>query len=315
MTGASARPAVATTTARRALLRACLASDGDLPDRLREWEAAVELDDVVGDIFALLPFLYQRLQRAGVTARDHGRLKGIYARAWVVDERAGGTAAAVAAVDPGAVVLRGVALRLLAYESGATRAVDDGVVLTRLTAFADTTADPAVVERALASARPVGDPGVLTPAPAYHLLDALLRGTGWFPDPGLRPLLDAGLLAQRLDRGDWELVVDETRRCGWRPLVEPRLRELADVGGAVPGDVLGAVAALPSSTSATLVVRGARNSGWRRRALRGLYGLYLADPDRAHGPRTVVDYPVRNVRLAAAALRRRHGASPLTTTA
>ena len=118
------------------------------------------------------------------------------------------------------------------------------------------------------------------------------------------PVLDAGLLAQRFGPADWDLVVDEVDRCGWRPLVEPRLRVLADVGGHVPPDVTGRISRLRAGAGAGLVAMGARRAGWQRRVLRGAFGLYLSDPDRARGARAIVDYPVRNSRLAAQALRR-----------
>ncbi len=295
------------TPAQCAILATCLAPDAEVEARLRVWEALVELDDLDGPSFAIAPFLYLRLRRAGVQARDAGRLKGIYARAWYLER----TGVDVPTIPAGVVVMRGAAVRLVAYDGQPGRSAIDTVVLGGDYRFADAGADPRVLDRAIASARDLvdaGDPGgsvVRTCAPAYHLLDALLRGTGWHADPDLVPLLDAGLLAARAGADDWDLLVEETARCGWRPLVEPRLRLLAAVGGQVPADALDRIGRLRAGAGAGLVALGARRSGWSRRVLLGAYGLYLSDPGHARGPRIVVDYPVRNARLAARALHER----------
>ena len=292
-----------TSAAHRALLRTCLAADDEVESRLRAWEGLVDLDDVDGPTFELLPYLHTRLVGAGVPARDAGRIKGIYARAWYLDRRE-----QPARRSEGAVLVRGLAMRSLAYGGQSVRSAADTAVLGADWSFADACADPAVVSRAIRSARQRPDEGIATPDPAYHLLDALLRGSGWHPDPSLVPLLDAGLLVPLLDGPQWDLVVDEVRRCRWRAFVEPRLRLLASVGAPVPPPVAAAIAQQPAGLAARLVATGARGPGWQRRALRGAYGLYLADPGRAHGARAAVDYPVRNARLGLASLRRRRSA-------
>lgn len=300
-----------------ALLRACLAADDELERRLREWERAVALDAVTGDAVAVLPYLHQRVIAARVVPRDAGRIKGIYARAWVVDERAGGVASALSRFRVPTVLLRGAAVRTLAYGVGPGRSVDDTVQLSGRVEdasvpgppsrdrFADSTGDPAVMTRALASSVPLGSGPARTPAPAYHLLDALLRRTGWFPHIGVQPLLDAGLIAARLAPGDWDVFVDEATRCGWGPLLATGLADLVSVGGAVPADVSARIAGLPAGAGVRLLMLGARQSGRRRTAARGAFGWYLADPDRAHGLAVCTDYPVRNGRHLIAGLRRR----------
>lgn len=113
------------------LLKACLAPDSDFPRLLTEWEEAVELDDIDYGSLRLVPYLYRKLERNRLTARDHGRLRGIYARFWALHHtRATPALDAVASLPMTYLVLKGTALQTMVYGNDpATRPSDDVDVL------------------------------------------------------------------------------------------------------------------------------------------------------------------------------------------
>lgn len=119
------------TPPQQLLLQACLASDSDFPDLLGRWQESVELDDVDYGSHRLLPYLYRKLERLGLTIRDQGRLRGIYARFWALHQtRATPALDAVADLPTQYLVLKGTALQTMVYGNDpATRPSDDVDVL------------------------------------------------------------------------------------------------------------------------------------------------------------------------------------------
>ncbi len=117
------------------VVAACLASSEDTEAALRRWESGVPMDDIDGGSQRLVPYLYRKLERLGITARNHGILKGIYTRYWYLFNVQGmPTLTSVNAVlDPAEyLVLKGLALQTLVYGSDPpTRPCDDMDILVR----------------------------------------------------------------------------------------------------------------------------------------------------------------------------------------
>jgi hypothetical protein len=342
------------TPAQLALLRTCLAADDAVEARLREWEASVDLDDIDGGSYRLVPFLYRRISRAGVTARDHGRIKGIYARHWYLYHRDTAPALEVVAFlrDEGVplLLLKGAALRSVAYGDDApTRPADDvdilvppGVVrdviaLLEVRGFAPVSeysveyslrarkslglsgpegsvdvnwrlhefrADPALEDRIRASAIRIDVRGqeFATMAPTYHLLHALVHGSAWNPVPGIRWILDAGLLASGRSDVEWGTLVAEVGACGWRDPVLAQLEYLRDVLDVpVPAGALDGVRAQRSSAPGVLMdIALTRRSRLGRRLCRVAYGEYLTSGGDMRGLPVALRYPASQARTLAA---------------
>lgn len=343
--------------AQLALLRTCLAPDDAVERRLREWEAIVPLDDIDGGSYRLIPFLYRRISQAGVTARDHGRIKGIYARFWYLYHRDTEPALGVLARlrDAGMpfLLLKGAALRSVAYGDDApTRPADDvdilvppGSVIAAVTMLQgcglvpvseysveyslrarkslgmsgpqgsvdlnwrlhEFRADPLLEDRIRSSAISIGVRGrpFETMAPTYHLLHALVHGSAWNPVPGIRWMLDAGLLASRPNGVEWSLFVAEVGANGWRDPVLGQLAFLRDeLDVAVPPDVIAGVRALrPSVSGALMDVALTRRSRAGRRLSRVAYAEYLTSTDAVRGMQAAYRYPAGNARVLAAMAR------------
>lgn len=113
------------------LLRACLAPNDEFVALLESWQQSIDLDDVDYGSHRLLPYLYRRLERAGLTVRDQGRLRGIYARFWALHHtKATPALDAVSDLPVPYLVLKGTALQAMAYGNDpATRPSDDVDVL------------------------------------------------------------------------------------------------------------------------------------------------------------------------------------------
>jgi len=118
------------------LLKACIAEDQSTELALRAWEEQSVLDDIDVGSMRLIPYLYRKLERSGIFARDHGRIKGIYARSWYLHNRR-----AIPAIDivrsfpensPPFLLLKGSALQVLVYaDDEPTRPADDVDILIR----------------------------------------------------------------------------------------------------------------------------------------------------------------------------------------
>lgn len=117
------------------VVAACLASPEETEAALRRWESAVPMDDIDGGSQRLVPYLYRKLERLGITARNHGILKGIYTRYWYLFNVQGmPTLTAVNAIlEPEEyLVLKGLALQSLVYGADPpTRPCDDMDILVR----------------------------------------------------------------------------------------------------------------------------------------------------------------------------------------
>ena len=121
------------TEPQRLVLQACLCADDEFPQALRAWEGSIELDDIDYGTMRLVPYLYRKIERLGVPARDLGRLRGIYARFWALHHvKAVPALDAIAELPVPYLVLKGTALQALAYGNDpATRPSDDVDVLVR----------------------------------------------------------------------------------------------------------------------------------------------------------------------------------------
>lgn len=115
----------------RLLLSSCLVSDSDFETVFKKWESSIELDDIDYGSMRLIPFIYRRLEKLKLSARDFGRIKGIYTRFWAMHHIKGTPALdALAELDFDYLVLKGTALQTLAYSNDpATRPSDDVDIL------------------------------------------------------------------------------------------------------------------------------------------------------------------------------------------
>ena len=132
----TSRPPWQPTMEQELLLHACLATNEFTEDALREWENQTDLDDIDTGSMRLLPYLYRKIERAGVVARDHGRIKGIYARAWYLHNRRLTPAIEVLNSFPDSVpmflLMKGAALQVLIYgDDEPTRPADDVDILIK----------------------------------------------------------------------------------------------------------------------------------------------------------------------------------------
>lgn len=119
------------TEPQRRMLLACLSEDADFVEALRAWEESIELDDIDYGTMRLVPYLYRKIERLNVPARDMGRLRGIYSRFWALHHvKAVPALDAIADLPLPYLVLKGTALQALAYGNDpATRPSDDVDVL------------------------------------------------------------------------------------------------------------------------------------------------------------------------------------------
>lgn len=117
------------------VVTACLAAPEETEAALREWERIVPIDDIDGGSQRLVPYLYRKLERLGITARNHGILKGIYTRYWYLFNVQGmPTLTAVNTIlqPEEYLVLKGLALQSLVYGADPpTRPCDDMDILVR----------------------------------------------------------------------------------------------------------------------------------------------------------------------------------------
>ncbi len=117
------------------VVAACLAAPEDTEAALREWERVVPMDDIDGGSQRLVPYLYRKLERLGITARNHGILKGIYTRYWYLFNVQGmPTLTSVNTIlqPEDYLILKGLALQTLVYGSDPpTRPCDDMDILVR----------------------------------------------------------------------------------------------------------------------------------------------------------------------------------------
>jgi hypothetical protein len=124
-----------TTIPEDLVLSSCLAAPEDMEAALRAWESAVPMDDLDGGSQRLVPFLFRKLERLGITARNHGILKGIYTRYWYLFNVVGmPTLTSVTKIlEPEEyLVLKGLALQALVYgDDPPTRPCDDMDILVR----------------------------------------------------------------------------------------------------------------------------------------------------------------------------------------
>jgi len=119
------------------LVRACLSDCADLEHLVRNWEANYNFDDIDYGCMRLLPFLYRKLETCGVTAVNHGRIKGIYARYWYLhNTRAIPSLTLLAQLQTDGyqfLILKGTSLQSLVYgQDPPTRPADDVDILVTL---------------------------------------------------------------------------------------------------------------------------------------------------------------------------------------
>ncbi len=117
------------------VVTACLARPEETEAALRVWESAVPMDDIDGGSQRLVPYLYRKLERLKITARNHGILKGIYTRYWYLFNVMGMptlTSITVILEPEQYLVLKGLALQALVYGADPpTRPCDDVDILVR----------------------------------------------------------------------------------------------------------------------------------------------------------------------------------------
>ena len=67
----------------RLLLKACLAEPQDFEKALRDWESKTEISNLNAGLTRLLPYLYVRSKRLGITLAEKSIIKGVYRKFWV----------------------------------------------------------------------------------------------------------------------------------------------------------------------------------------------------------------------------------------
>jgi hypothetical protein len=124
-------PGALPDAAQRRLLEAALGEGEAAPAAHRAWRDLVDLDDVDGESYRLLPLLARNLRRQRVD--DGGRLAGLYRRNFAANALALRAAAeAIAALEAEGIrtmVLKGAALALLHYRDRGARVMGDVDVL------------------------------------------------------------------------------------------------------------------------------------------------------------------------------------------
>jgi hypothetical protein len=68
------------------LIKACISESDQLEAAFREFEKFGSLDDLNEGTLRLIPYLYRRLEKEGITSQQIGILKGIYTRYWYLHQ-------------------------------------------------------------------------------------------------------------------------------------------------------------------------------------------------------------------------------------
>ena len=115
------------------LLTALLAPPTAAAAAARQWLDTVDFDAIAEGEMRLMPMLHDRLRALGIDHPLAGRIRGLYRRAWYVDQTMRRDLAAliatVARVSPDVVLLKGAALGLYAYADPAHRPFADFDIL------------------------------------------------------------------------------------------------------------------------------------------------------------------------------------------
>lgn len=119
------------------ILRIAIGGDEEARDAFRQWSASVDLRaDFSYEIFRLLPLVYDRLHRLGVTDPLMGRLKGAYRLAWYRTQtllhRATPVVEALNSAGVETLMLKGLPLLLTYYGNRAVRPMADLDIMVRV---------------------------------------------------------------------------------------------------------------------------------------------------------------------------------------
>lgn len=151
------------TESQRLLLLACLSPESKFEQRLRNWEAAQELNSIDAGSLRLLPFLSHRIETMKMPARDRGRIKGVYLKNWFEQQASQVEVQEVLSVlqDRGLhpIVLKGYALIQVAYP---------GAAPTRPSADLDLLVDSPTLNSAVALFTNLGYQAPLAYSPLDH---------------------------------------------------------------------------------------------------------------------------------------------------
>lgn len=112
------------------LLKACLLSGDEMLAAYTEWKHLVDFEtDIEHGSFRQLPLLYYNLNKHGINDSLMPRLKGIYRQAWsknqILFHKTGRVLQLLQDAKIPAIVLKGVALSVLAYKNFAVRPMAD----------------------------------------------------------------------------------------------------------------------------------------------------------------------------------------------
>lgn len=127
---------MASSASRETLLaRACVAGDDEFPDAFREFDTADNLDRLSPGEIRLIPYLFRRIERSGVTTPRYGIYKGTYTKFWythTLAQRSGLTDVSDAMGDTPFLTLKGFAFQHLLYAPDPVkRPIDDIDILVR----------------------------------------------------------------------------------------------------------------------------------------------------------------------------------------
>jgi len=124
-------------TAQQLLLQAALFGGETSISSWEEWKSIVDFEEEVDHgSYRLLPLIYEKLQSLGYQDELTGRLKGIYKRAWMENQRILHYASEIlklaSSSEIPSIVMKGIPLGLLVYKNPATRPMSDADILVPL---------------------------------------------------------------------------------------------------------------------------------------------------------------------------------------
>lgn len=120
--------------AQKLLLKAALLDTNEALYYWEKWKSIVDFEeDVDHGSYRLLPLVYNKLHKQGYRDELSGRLKGIYKRSWMENQKiinhASEIIKALSGAEIPAIVMKGIPLTLLVYQNPAARPMSDADIL------------------------------------------------------------------------------------------------------------------------------------------------------------------------------------------
>ena len=123
--------------AQKLLIKSALVDIDNALSYWKEWKISVDFEEEVDHgSFRLLPLVYERLYQKGYRDELSGRLKGIYKRSWMENQRVLHHASEIlklfSSSEIHSIVMKGIPLGLLVYKNPAARPMSDADILVPL---------------------------------------------------------------------------------------------------------------------------------------------------------------------------------------